>query len=164
MTVFDMVLMAAVLLCSLVAGFLLAFAIVVMPGLAKLDDRSFMKAFRSIDSVIQTNQTLFMLMWAGSVVALLFAAAWSIVRLPSVDRILTAIAACVYMLGVQFPTIRVNIPLNDRLQKLDPDTLSDCGVQRARLEFEGRWNRWNVFRTMCAILTSIMLLLVLIRA
>ena len=52
----------AVLLCSLTAGFLFAFAVVVMPGLKALDDAAYLRAFQLMDGVIQDRQPLFMAM------------------------------------------------------------------------------------------------------
>jgi hypothetical protein len=43
----------ATLLCSLLAGFLFAFASVVMPGLRRLDDAAFIRALQVIDRVIR---------------------------------------------------------------------------------------------------------------
>lgn len=52
MTFFHIALIAATFLCSLVAGFLFAFAVVVMPGMRSLDDGEFIGAFRAIDGAI----------------------------------------------------------------------------------------------------------------
>jgi len=41
MTFFHIALIAATFLCSIVAGFLFAFAVVVMPGIRSLDDGEF---------------------------------------------------------------------------------------------------------------------------
>lgn len=68
-------LIAATLLCSLVAGSLFAFAVVIMPGIARLDDGEFIRAFQAVDAVIQDNQPLFMVVWVGSIVALIAAVA-----------------------------------------------------------------------------------------
>jgi uncharacterized membrane protein len=53
MRVFEAFLILAAVLCSLVAGFLFAFATVVMPGIKSLDDGSFIRAFQVIDGVIR---------------------------------------------------------------------------------------------------------------
>jgi hypothetical protein len=37
------------LLCSLVAGFVFAFAVVVMPGIQTLSDRDYLRAFKVMD-------------------------------------------------------------------------------------------------------------------
>jgi uncharacterized membrane protein len=49
----QIVLALAALLCSLVSGFLFAFAVVIMPGIRNLGDREFLRAFQAIDGVIQ---------------------------------------------------------------------------------------------------------------
>src|SRR5262245_31693339 len=61
MTVFEVFLILATVLCSLVAGFLFAFATVVMPGIKSLDDGSFIRAFQAIDGVIQKGAPRFWL-------------------------------------------------------------------------------------------------------
>lgn len=72
---FQLALMVSVLLCSLVAGFVFAFAVVVMPGIANLGDGEFLRDFQEVDRVIQNNQPVFLLVWIGSVVALTASAA-----------------------------------------------------------------------------------------
>ena len=66
-TLFPIILILTALFSSLVAGFLFAFAIVVMPGIKKLSDGEFIRAFQEMDGIIQNNQPLFMLMWGGSI-------------------------------------------------------------------------------------------------
>jgi hypothetical protein len=70
MTVSQAILTLAAFLCSLVAGFLFAFAVVVTPGIRGLDDAGFLPAFQVIDRVIQNNQPLFIPVRVGSVLAL----------------------------------------------------------------------------------------------
>ena len=65
MGIFQIALIVATLLCSLVAGFVFAFAVVVMPGIKGLPDREFIRAFQVMDGVIQNNQPMFV--FAGSV-------------------------------------------------------------------------------------------------
>jgi uncharacterized membrane protein len=65
MTPFQALLLLAAFLCSLVAGLLFTFAIVVMPGIAKLNDRDFVRTFQAIDGVIQNNQPAFLIRMAG---------------------------------------------------------------------------------------------------
>jgi uncharacterized membrane protein len=147
-------------LCSLIAGFLFAFAVVVMPGIRNLDDRDFIRAFQVIDRVIQNNQPVFVFVWVGSVLALAAAAILGIWGLRGTDRLLVIAAALVYFLGVQLPTVSINIPLNKTIQRLDSATMDDAARQRARSDFEPRWNRWNVIGTVFSGLASMLLLLV----
>jgi uncharacterized membrane protein len=53
---FQILLIVTTLLCSLVAGFLFAFATIVMPGIKQLSDRDFIRAFQVIDGMVQKNQ------------------------------------------------------------------------------------------------------------
>ena len=69
--IFQAALILATFLCSLVAGFLFTFAVVVMPGIRSLGDREFIRAFQVMDRVIQNNQPIFMLVWVGSVLVLI---------------------------------------------------------------------------------------------
>ena len=138
---FQSILIVATLLCSLVAGFLFAFAAVVMPGIRKFDDGAFIRAFQAIDRVIQDNAPLFLVVWVGSVAALLAATVMGEWSLSGVDRVLLIVAAAVYHLCVQFPTMAINIPLNNTLQKLDPAAMNEVERRRARGDFEPRWNR-----------------------
>ena len=164
MTIFDGVLVLATFLCSLVAGFLFAFAAVVMPGIGRLDDGGFIRAFQVIDRVIQRNQPLFVLVWVGSVLALIAAAAPALWVLSGADRLLIIVVALVYLLGVQLPTVMINVPLNNMLQKRDPDSMDEPTRRRAREDFEPRWNRWNALRAACASLTAIVLMVLLVRS
>ncbi len=160
---FALTLITATLLCSLVAGFLLAFAVVAMPGLKSLNDREFIRAFQVIDGVIQNRQPIFMVVWIGSVVALLTSAVLGIGQLDGYERMLIICAALVYMLGVQLPTFTINVPLNNKLQALEVDTMNETRQKAARDDFEPRWNRWNAIRTAFASLTSTQLIILLFR-
>jgi uncharacterized membrane protein len=162
-TTFRAVLMFATFLCSLVAGFLFAFAVVVMPGIRSLDDGGFIRAFQVIDRVIQNNQPLFVFVWVGSVFALIAATVLGMWTLSGADRLLIIVAALLYLLCVQLPTVTINIPLNNEIQKLDPDSMNAMTRTRAREAFEPRWNRWNAVRTACASLACIVLMLLLMR-
>ena len=73
---FALLLILATLLCALVAGLLFAFAVVTMPGIRRLSDREFIRAFQVMDDVIQKNQPIFMLVWLGSAALMLVATVW----------------------------------------------------------------------------------------
>jgi len=156
---FHATLTVATLLCSLVAGLLFAFAVVVMPGIRALDDDAFLRAFQEMDGVIQRNQPLFVLVWAGSVPLVIAAAGLGVASAAGPSRWVMIAAAAIYLVGVQLPTIAVNIPLNNQLQALDVASLSADERRVARLRFEPRWNRWNVARTVLAVVATVLLLL-----
>ncbi|MFI4862327.1 MAG: DUF1772 domain-containing protein [Phycisphaerales bacterium JB063] len=163
MNVFPILLVLATLLCSLVSGFLFAFAVVVMPGIRALDDGGFIRAFQVMDRVIQNNQPVFVLTWLGSVVALVGAAAVGFGQLDRVGRVLMLSAVAVYLLGVQLPTLAVNVPLNNRLQSVEVETLDAPALHNAREAFEPRWNRWNLLRTLLSVLVAAALIVQVLR-
>jgi len=159
--IFQITLILATFLSSLVAGLLFVFAIVVMPGLKRLNDREFIRAFQVMDGIIQNNHPLFILVWVGSAVALITSAIIGIGQLDGVGRLLIIGAALAYILGVQLPTITINIPLNNKLQTLNVETMNELAQKTARQAFEPRWNRWNAFRTVIASLASGLLMVLL---
>jgi uncharacterized membrane protein len=152
MRLFELTLIAATLLCALVAGFVFAFTAVVMPGIGTLDDRNFLRAFRAIDRVIQNNQPVFLLVWIGSVVVLLASAVLGFEQLDGTGRVLMVAAVLAYLLGVQLPTVAVNVPLNNTVQTLRIDEMDETALGAARQKFESRWIYWNVVRAVLASL------------
>jgi uncharacterized membrane protein len=163
MMVLHAVLLATTLLCSLVAGFLFAFAAVVMPGLRRLEDGAFIRTFQVIDRVIQNNQPLFIFVWVGSALGAIAVAALGMWALTGIERLLSIAGALVYLAGVQLPTLVVNVPMNNELQRIDVPTMTDAMRHQARAAFEARWTRWNAIRTVGAVLATVPLLLLVHR-
>ncbi len=163
MGIFQIAMILATFLCSLEAGFVFAFGFVVMPGIRSLSDREFIRAFQVMDRVIQNNQPVFLLVWVGSVVALVTSAVLGIGQLDGAGRLLIILAALVYLLGVQLPTFTINVPLNNKLQTLDVDAMNETTQKAARKDFEPRWNLWNSIRAAFASLASAMLIILLFR-
>ena len=163
MIIFNTALVLSTLLCSLVAGFLFAYAIVIMPGLKELDDKQFIKAFQVTDRVIQNNHPLFLLVWIGSAIAVIVCAMYGLGKLHGIDFLLLLLATVGYLMGVQASTIAVHLPLNNQLQEIDVENTSQEGLQAARAGFEPRWNRSNKIRTAIACCVSILLIVLVLR-
>lgn len=163
MNLFTLVLLISTLLVNLVAGLLLTFAIIIMPGMATLSDRAYLIAFKVIDRIIQNGQIVFMIVWLGSIIGLIASIALGWSRAPNLDRTLLLSALVIYVGGVMLPTMRFNVPANNRLQALDLSAMDDAAIQSERIRFEPNWVRWNHYRTIAAILTSVIVLTVLLR-
>jgi uncharacterized membrane protein len=163
MGLLEVALVLATFLSSIVAGFLFAFSVVVMAGIKKLDNRGFIRAFQAMDGIIQNNQPIFVLVWIGSVLALIVAAALGVGHLEVTERWLLIASTVAYLVGVQLPTFTINIPLNNRLQSLKVDAMDESAQQTAREAFEGRWNRWNAIRTVVSGLVSLLLIVLVLR-
>ena len=163
MSVFELSLMLSILLCSLVAGFLFAYAIVIMPGFKHLDDKQFIQSFQVTDRIIQNNHPVFLLVWIGSAVALIVCAIYGLSELQGINLYLLIIATLAYIIGVQALTITVHLPLNNRLQKLDVASMQEAELNSERIHFESRWNRANAIRTVIACLVTALLIILAIR-
>lgn len=157
MTVGIAVLATATLLVSLLAGFLFAFAVVVMPGISELEDGEFIRVFQRIDGVIQAGDPLFGLVFVGSILALIGAAVLAALDFDVLESGLLFVAVVVYFAGVIAPTGLVNVPLNNQLQRVDVNALDALHRAAAREAFEPLWNRWNRIRTALACISAALL-------
>ena len=118
-----------------------------MPGLSKLNDNDFLRAFQVTDAVIQNKQKLFLFTWIGSMVAMLTKILVSFVSVGLPETWLILLIGVAYLLGVQGITIAIHIPLNDYVQKIKIHELNDKSIENKRLKFETRWNFFNYIRT-----------------
>lgn len=157
----DISLVFAVLTCSLVTGFIFTYAVVVMPGFSKLEDKDFLRVFQATDGVIQNNQPLFMLTWVGSIISVLSLIAISTLSLGlSEARIIVAVGL-IYLLGVQGITATIHLPLNNHIQKIDINDINNKSLNEERTRFEMRWNYFNKIRTFIAFFVSLSFLIIL---
>jgi uncharacterized membrane protein len=159
---FEVSLLVTTLLCSLLAGFVFSFAVVVMPGIGRLSDGAFIRAFQVIDAIIQESHPLFVLVWLGSIVGTLTTLATGMSRLNGTSLVLLVLAAVMMLAAVHVPTFLINVPLNNALQRLDVTEMDDRELARARAAFETTWNRWNTFRTVFSILATVLFLRIML--
>ena len=151
-------LLVSTLLCTLVTGFVFTYAIVVMPGFGKLNDREFIQAFQATDGIIQNNQPLFMLVWVGSIASVVATMVLSVVYLHGNERWVIILFGTLYIIGVQGITILVHLPLNKSLQGIEINEMDFESLQQLRSKFETRWNYFNNIRTgiACAVSMALM--------
>lgn len=161
MVFLDISLFFSILLCALAAGFILTYAIIVMPGLSKLDDKEFIKAFQVTDGIIQNNQPIFILIWVGSIISVLGTIITSILSLGIVEAWLIIFVGVTYLLGVQGITISIHLPLNKHIQKIDINSTNSQTLSEVRKNFETKWNYFNNIRTGIALFVILIFLLIL---
>ncbi len=157
MNIFELSLISSTLLCTLVSGFTLVFAIVVMPGISSFEDREFLKAFQLIDGIIQNNQPIFLLIWLGSILSVFVTLFSSIKTLGLQDSIMIISVCCIYLFGVQGITVSIHLPLNRRIKNLDINNLDKEELNEERKNFENKWNYFNKIRTGIALFVSFFL-------
>lgn len=132
------VLLGAGLAAGLQAGTYYTWASGVMPGLARVDDRTFVHAMQQVNIAIVNP--VFLATFIGA--PLLTAAGVAVAGGPARPW---AIAALVLAVGTVAITAGGNIPLNNALDAAgDVDRICDLAAVRA--DFETAWVRWNVAR------------------
>ena len=157
----DISLIFSILSCSLVTGLIFTYAIVVLPGFSKLDDKEYLRAFQVTDEVIQDNQPLFMLTWIGSIISVLGAILASILSPDLGETWFIVLIGVVYLLGVQGITITIHLPMNNYIKDLNLDELDNQTLSKERLKLETKWNYFNNIRTGVGFFVSLSLLLIL---
>lgn len=139
----SLALYAALVTIGLMAGLFYAWDVSVMPGFARLDDRTFVAAMQILIVAIE-NSAFFLVLYG----AFGFTAAAALLQRRRGQRlaarwITAALALYVVALVV---TMAVHMPLNDALVAAgDPSQLTDLAA--ARDDFEVPWRVANVART-----------------
>ncbi|MBM7774791.1 putative membrane protein [Actinokineospora baliensis] len=143
----------ATTLMALIAGFFYAYACSVMPGLATVDDRTFVEAMRGINAVVRN------VAFAPSFFGALLVTGIAVALQLRLRRVLPWTAAALVLYAAAFVlTLAVNVPLNEWLATAD---LADPAAVRAR--YEGPWITWNIIRTALATLAVVCLVVVVAR-
>ncbi len=146
----GVLLVLAAVSVGLMAGVFFSYAVAVMPGLARTDDRTFVGAFQAMDRAI--INPLFLLVFVGTLAITVLAAAAHLGE-ESRAAVPWILAAAVLYIVVVVITARVNVPLNDAIKAAgDPDQI-DVAAVRERFS-EATWVRWNIVRT---VLTTVAL-------
>tara|TARA_A100001037_G_C14904677_1_gene524458 strand:- start:73 stop:567 length:495 start_codon:yes stop_codon:yes gene_type:complete len=161
MNLLDASLIFSSLLCTLVAGFILTYSVVVMPGLSKLDDKKFIRAFQVTDGIVQNNQPIFISIWLGSIISVVLAIFSSILTVGLSEAWSIIFVSTVYLIGVQGVTISIHLPLNSRIQKINIDKMTSQMLSEERKKFEPKWNFYNNIRTGIALIVSLALILII---
>lgn len=118
---------------GLQAGTYVAFAVGVMPGLARVDDRTFVSTMQQVNLAIVNP--LFLATFVG---APLLAVALAALATPAARP--WAVAAALLAVATAVVTVVGNVPLNDALAAAGPD------LAAARDRFEASWVRLNAVR------------------
>lgn len=159
---FQLGLLASAFLVTTVFGMLLVFAIVVMPGIARLNDGDYIRAFQAIDGVIQDKQPVFYFVWIGSVVVLVVTAGLGAAGELVGERLYGVILATLVYLATQVTTFTINVPMNDRIKELDVTNMDPSKKSMERGRFEASWCFWNWVRTVLMGFVSMYLMYLLL--
>jgi len=146
--------LAVGLAAALVAGVFQSFSDFVMAGLTRA------RSAGGMDSMQQLNRTVFRSVFLSLFLVLMpVTFGFAIYAYQSLDgtaRQLIIAAGLIYAVTVFAVTLFGNVPMNQRLDKLDAD--SDEGSAYWRL-YGRNWTRWNHIRTLGSVATALCYLL-----
>jgi uncharacterized membrane protein len=134
--------LVSVLGSGLIAGVFFAFSTCVMRALARLPAKDGIAAMQSINVVVLNP--MFLGVFFGTGLVSLVLAATSLVAGPAPGAYYALVGCLVYLLGTIGVTIRFNVPLNDRLARVEPDSPEGASFWQHYL---ARWTAWNHLRT-----------------
>lgn len=160
MTLFAVVLLVSTVLCALVTGFVFTYAVIVMPGLSRLGDREFVRAFQVTDQIIRNKQPMFMAVWVGSILSVVVAMVTALVGSIGSAGWAVMVIGVVYLLGVQGITVSVHLPLNNQLQSVRVDEMDSESLREQRRLFEARWTYFNKIRAVISCIVTVSLMVV----
>lgn len=142
--------------CGLVAGVFFAFSTFVMSALARLQFREGIVAMQSIN--ITAINPLFMLALFGTALACLFLAASSVLNWHQPGAGYLLVGSLLYLAGTIGVTIAFNVPLNDALATVKPDSPEGENLWAGYLT---NWTFWNHIRTIAALAAATLLTIAL---
>jgi uncharacterized membrane protein len=146
------VLIVAIILAGLAAGFFVTYSISVTPGLAVVDDTTYVSAFQGINAEVRNGW--FAVFFFGTPITAVLAAVLLIRRPPAAA--LAGLAALGYLAGVLGLTFGLHVPLNEALAAVG--SVNGEAATAARVDFEATWNQWNHLRAVAALGTFLLLL------
>jgi uncharacterized membrane protein len=136
----------ATLGCGLVAGVFFAFSTFVMSALARLQASQGIAAMQWIN--ITAINPLFMVAIFGTAAACIFVAISSLLKWHQPGAAYLLLGSLLYLIGTVLVTMVFNVPLNDALAAVKPDSTEGANLWASYLT---NWTFWNHVRTVAAL-------------
>ncbi len=137
--------------CALIAGVFFAFSTFVMNALSRLPPAQGIAAMQSIN--VTAINPLFMTALFGTAAACLFLGVSALSKLSQPDAVYLLVSSLLYLIGVIGVTIVFNIPLNDLLGKVVPDSTEG---ETLWVRYLANWTFWNHIRTLASLAAAIL--------
>ena len=149
-----LLLILAVLGSGLIAGLFSSFSNFIMKALAKIPTSNGISAMQSINIVIV--RPAFILVFFGTGVLSVVAVVWGWQELNIMARTFASLGAAVYIFGGLGVTMAFNVPLNNRLAQVLPDSKEGEKMWQLYLV---KWVRWNHVRSLATIFSTLFLVM-----
>ncbi len=148
----------AALGCATMAGVFFTFSSFVMAGLRRLPREQGIAAMQSINITV-VNLSFFGVFF-GTALLCLYLAGRALFNWNQPGSPLVFAASLLYILGTIGVTIAFNVPLNDALAAVKPESAEGATLWAAYLS---RWTAWNHVRTLAALAAAALFTTVLLR-
>ncbi|MBN3905217.1 MAG: DUF1772 domain-containing protein [Nostoc sp. NMS1] len=132
--------------CGLIAGVFFAFSTFVMNALARLKPPQGIAAMQSIN--ITVINPFFMAAFLGTAAACIFLLISSLLKWHQPGAAYLLLGSLLYLVGTLGVTIVFNVPLNEALAKVEPDSAEGASLWSSYLT---NWIIWNHIRTVAAL-------------
>ncbi|PCJ94787.1 MAG: hypothetical protein COA50_10360 [Flavobacteriaceae bacterium] len=153
------VLVASIVLTGLSSGLCFTWSNAVTPGIGELNNFGYLSAFQQMNRSILNPA--FMIVFFSPI--LLDLVAVYLYKGSSTQLLWSLIlASSCYFFGVVMVTIFGNVPLNELLDKTDLSLTDNEGLQELRNQFEAKWNRLHLIRTISSFISFLLILLALL--
>jgi len=155
-SIITALLWTAALSSGLIAGVYFAFSGFIMQAFRKIDTTQFIAAMNAINETIL--RSLFMPLFFGSSLISVLLIIVAIANWDEAGSELTLIAGAIYFVGMFVCTVLFNVPLNNTLAKIDPDSVDAHHVCSRYLK---TWTKWNHLRTVSSLVTCVLCIWIL---
>ena len=150
--------LVAALGCGLSAGVFFAFSGFVMPALGRLPPAQGIAAMQSINKLAVTPA--FMTALFGTALTCLGLAVWALVIWGEHAAAWVLAGSVLYLAGPVAVTFSANVPLNDALAAVQPDS---SGAASHWSRYLRRWTAWNHVRVTASLAAAGLLTVALLR-
>jgi len=152
----DWLVVLAALGSGLIAGAFFAFSSFVMAALARLPAAQGIAAMQKINVVV--INPIFLSVFLGTAALSVATLVWSLTGLGTAAGVYLLIASLAYLIGTFGVTMRLNVPLNDRLAAVGADTAEG---EKVWAHYLVQWTKWNHLRTVAALIALLFFILAL---
>ncbi len=139
--------------CGLIAGVFFAFSTFVMKALAQQPTAQGIATMQSIN--ITVINPWFMTVFLGTVIACFWVSISALSNWHRPNAVYLLIGSLLYLVGTFGVTIAFNVPLNNALAIVDPNSGEGATLWAKYLT---NWTFWNHVRTVAAIVASALLM------
>lgn len=150
--VLELLTMSTTLGTALVAGVFFTFSSFVIPGLARLGVGAGVAAMQAVNVAAITRS--FMTLLFGTAVLCLALVVASAADASGPSATLRIVGASAYLLGAIAVTIAFNVPRNDALARITPESLDAAA---AWTRYVREWTAWNHVRAVSSSFAAIAL-------